>query len=239
MDALISVRGLQKNYGKTSVLGGIDFDVHAGEILGFLGPNGAGKTTTLEILVGLRDADGGEVRLFGERSRYPLRGDVKARIGMSFQASGLYEDLTVRETLTLFGNMYDAHTDVEELAASVALTDQLKKRVRHLSGGQKQRLVFAISIVNDPDIIFLDEPTVGLDPKNRRDVWELIRQLKKKGKTIILTSHYMDEIEALADRILFLHNGSIQAEGTVQEVKHLFGSGVQTLEDAIIQLEQQ
>lgn len=239
MDALISVRGLQKKYGQTAVLAGIDFDVHAGEILGFLGPNGAGKTTTLEILVGLRDADGGEVRLFGEPSHYPLPGEVKARIGMSFQASGLYEELTVHETLTLFGNMYDVHTAVKNLAASVSLTDQLNKRVKHLSGGQKQRLVFAISIVNDPDIIFLDEPTVGLDPKNRRDVWELIRQLKKKGKTIILTSHYMDEIEALADRILFLHKGSIQAQGTVQEVKELFGSGVQTLEDAIIQLEQQ
>lgn len=237
MDTVIEVKSLRKVYDHKAVLDGIDFQVRAGEILGFLGPNGAGKTTTLEILVGIRKATSGSVSFFGEEVRYPLSDNIKSRIGMSFQASGLYDDLSVRETLTLFASLYDSAQPVDDVIAGVDLTEQAKKKVRHLSGGQKQRLVFAMSIINNPDIIFLDEPTVGLDPKNRHDIWALIRSMQEQGKTIILTSHYMDEIEELANRIVFLHNGNIQAQGTIEEVQAAVGTQGQSLEETIIELD--
>lgn len=235
----LQVDNLFKTYGKKTILGGISFSVYPGEIVGFLGPNGAGKTTTLEILVGLRKKTAGTIELFGSSVTYPLEDALKSRIGISFQASGVYEDLTVWETLQLFAALYTEHTDLDELLAAVSLQEEKKKRVKYLSGGQKQRLVFAISIINNPDIVFLDEPTVGLDPRNRREIWKLILQLKEEKKAVILTSHYMDEIEALADRIIFLHHGKIQVNGTVDDVKKLLGNEVESLEDAIIELENQ
>lgn len=237
MESAIRVENLRKEYGKTTVLDGIDFEVRQGEVLGFLGPNGAGKTTTLEILVGIIHASSGNISFFGEPVTYPLSDEIKSRIGMSFQAGGLYDDLTVRETLNVFASLYDTAANIDECIKAVDLTKQTKKKVRHLSGGQQQRLVFAMSIINDPDVIFLDEPTVGLDPKNRHDIWGLIRRMQEEGKTIILTSHYMDEIEELADRILFLHNGKIRVQGTIAQVQRAIGKEGESLEDTIIQLD--
>lgn len=216
----ITVRNLRKYYGATKAVDGVSFDVPQGEVVALLGPNGAGKTTTVEIIEGLREKDDGEIFYFEKKVDH-IDKTVKSQIGVQLQKTAFFEYLTVYETIELFAGLYNVKvqkSDIERLMNLVALQEKAKSRVRTLSGGQLQRLALAVSLVNDPKILFLDEPTTGLDPQARRHVWEIIEQLKQEGKTILLTTHYMEEAEKLADRVLIMDHGKIIASGTVQEL---------------------
>ncbi|HEX8996430.1 MAG TPA: ABC transporter ATP-binding protein [Ktedonobacterales bacterium] len=212
-DNIVSVRNLTKRYGKMIAVNGISFDIRRGEIFGVLGPNGAGKTTTLEILEGIRVADTGDVTIGGLDIRRHRRA-VQSRIGVQLQATTLFEELTVRETLALFGSFYPRSLSPDTLLEDVALTEKANARPQNLSGGQRQRLALALAIVNDPDLVFLDEPTTGLDPQSRRMLWDTILRLRERGKTIVLTTHFMDEAQTLSDRIAILEAGKIIAQDT-------------------------
>jgi ABC-2 type transport system ATP-binding protein len=216
-EPVIRVRGLRKAYGTHEALRGIDLDVHPGEVVAILGPNGAGKTTMLEILEGYRARDGGDVAVLGGD---PVRHDPTrlARIGICLQATGIERYLTAVEVLTLYGGYYPRPRSAEELLAVVGLADQARTRVRRLSGGQRRRLDLALALVGDPELLFLDEPTTGFDPEARRQAWDLVRALVGSGRTVLLTTHFMDEAHALADRIAVLVDGAIVAQGTVDEV---------------------
>jgi ABC-2 type transport system ATP-binding protein len=206
----IEVQGLTKRYGELVAVNGISFAVNRGEIFAFLGPNGAGKTTTVEILECLRKPTSGKAYVLGndiERNQ----SEIKKRTGVLPQDFYTYERLTVKETIQYYAGMFDAHPDVDELIRLVDLEDKKNVLFRNLSGGLKQRLGIAVALVNDPEMIFLDEPTSGLDPKARHGVWHLIDGLHKKGKTVFLTTHYMEEAEILADRVGIIHNGTIVA----------------------------
>jgi ABC-2 type transport system ATP-binding protein len=196
---------------------GIDFHVERGEVFGLLGPNGAGKTTTVEILEGYRKRDGGEVEVLGAD---PARAaeDWRERIGVVLQSSAMYETLTVAEMLRLFAGYYREPRPVDEVAELVGLREKLDERVRRLSGGQRRRLDLGLALIGDPELIFLDEPTTGFDPRARRQAWETIRGLRGLGKTILLTTHYLDEAEQLADRVAVLAHGRIVASGTPAEL---------------------
>jgi ABC-2 type transport system ATP-binding protein len=211
--AAIRVTGLRKRYGELEAVRGIDFEVAEGECFALLGPNGAGKTTTVEILEGYRDRDAGQVEVLGLD---PQRGDrdLRERVGIVLQSSGHFRELTVREVLDLFGGYYPAPRDSREVIDLVGLTDKAGARIKTLSGGQQRRLDLALGLVGDPDLLFLDEPTTGFDPSARRRSWELIESLRDLGKTILLTTHYMDEAQALADRVAIIAAGRIVAEGT-------------------------
>ncbi|MGB9820983.1 MAG: ABC transporter ATP-binding protein [Pseudothermotoga sp.] len=216
----ITVRNLRKYYGATKAVDGVSFDVPQGEVVALLGPNGAGKTTTVEIIEGLREKDDGEIFYFEKKADH-IDKTVKSQIGVQLQKTAFFEYLTVYETIELFAGLYNVKvqkSDIERLMNLVALQEKAKSRVRTLSGGQLQRLALAVSLVNDPKILFLDEPTTGLDPQARRHVWEIIEQLKQEGKTILLTTHYMEEAEKLADRVLIMDHGKIIASGIVQEL---------------------
>ena len=213
----ISVRGLRKSYGAVEALRGIDFDVARGEVFGLLGPNGAGKTTTVEILEGYRSRDGGEVEVLGIDPT-AARGDWRERIGVVLQSSAMYETLTVSEMLSLFAGYYAQPRPVDEVVELVGLREKRDERVRRLSGGQRRRLDLGLALVGDPELIFLDEPTTGFDPRARRQAWETIRSLRGLGKTILLTTHYLDEAEQLADRVAVLRRGRIVAAGTPAEL---------------------
>jgi ABC-2 type transport system ATP-binding protein len=208
----ISVRGLRKRYGALEAVRGIDFEVERGEVFGLLGPNGAGKTTTVEILEGYRRRDEGEVEVLGID---PARagGDWRERIGVVLQSSAMYETLTVAESLRLFAGYYAAPRPVDEVVQLVGLREQRDQVVRRLSGGQRRRLDLGLALVGDPELIFLDEPTTGFDPHARRQAWETLRSLRSLGKTILLTTHYLDEAERLADRVAVLRRGEIVAVG--------------------------
>jgi ABC-2 type transport system ATP-binding protein len=213
----VSVRGLRKSYGAQEALRGIDFTIEAGEVFGLLGPNGAGKTTTVEILEGYRRPDAGTVEVLGgdpQRSGTAWR----QRIGVMLQSSSLYPALTVRESLDVFAGYYAKPRDAEEVVALVGLSDKANARVRTLSGGQKRRLDLGLALIGDPELIFLDEPTTGFDPGARRTAWETIRDLRALGKTILLTTHYLDEAEQLADRVAVLRDGVIVREGSPAEL---------------------
>jgi ABC-2 type transport system ATP-binding protein len=213
----VSVRGLRKSYGAQEALRGIDFTIEAGEVFGLLGPNGAGKTTTVEILEGYRRPDAGTVEVLGgdpQRSGTAWR----QRIGVMLQSSSLYPALTVRESLDVFAGYYAKPRDAEEVVALVGLADKANARVRTLSGGQKRRLDLGLALIGDPELIFLDEPTTGFDPGARRTAWETIRDLRALGKTILLTTHYLDEAEQLADRVAVLRDGVIVREGSPAEL---------------------
>ncbi|WP_041083369.1 ABC transporter ATP-binding protein [Thermotoga profunda] len=221
----IMVKNLKKYYGSTKAVDGVSFEVFEGEIVALLGPNGAGKTTTVEIIEGLRKKDEGEIYYFG-RKVDQIDKDVKSQIGVQLQKTAFFEHLTVYETIELFAGLYNIQAkknDIENLINLVALQEKTKSRVKNLSGGQLQRLALAVALVNDPKILFLDEPTTGLDPQARRHVWEIIEQLKQKGKTIFLTTHYMEEAEKLADRVFIMDHGKIIASGTVQELVKSIG----------------
>ena len=209
----ISVRGLTKRYGAQEAVRGIDFEVAAGEVFGFLGPNGAGKTTTIEILEGYRSRTGGEVSVLGTDPEHagPAWRD---RIGLVLQECELDGRLTVRETVTLFAGLFDAPRPVDETIQLVGLGGQADARVGSLSGGQRRRVDVAVGIVGDPELVFLDEPTTGFDPSARREAWNMIDGLRSLGKTIFLTTHYMDEAQHLADRVAIINAGAIAAEGT-------------------------
>jgi ABC-2 type transport system ATP-binding protein len=221
--SVISVDGLVKSYARHEVLHGISFTVEAGEVFGLLGPNGAGKTTTVEILEGYRGRDAGEVRVLGQDPG-GAGSDFRARIGIVLQSSAVYPLLSVRETLDLFSGYYPRPRRPDEVIELVGLTDKADARVRTLSGGQLRRLDLALALVGDPELIFLDEPTTGFDPAARRHAWETIRDLRELGKSILLTTHYMEEAQRLSDRIAILGDGRIVATGSPEEL--LSGHGV-------------
>jgi ABC-2 type transport system ATP-binding protein len=213
----ISVRGLRKAYGNLEAVQGVDFDIEEGEVFGLLGPNGAGKTTTVEILEGYRRRDAGEVTVLGHDPQDPGP-EFRERIGVVLQQSELWPNLSVRETHRVFAGYYQHPRDIDEVIELVGLNEKRDARVKTLSGGQKRRLDLGVALVGDPDLVFLDEPTTGFDPAARRAAWEMIRSLRALGKTVLLTTHYLDEAEQLADRVAVLREGRIVTIGTPREL---------------------
>ena len=213
----IEVSGLRKSYGQREVLHDVSFSVETGEVFALLGPNGTGKTTTVEILEGYRRRDGGEVSVLGADPA-KAGGDFRARIGIVLQSSAVYPLLSVRETLELFAGYYPHPRRPEEVIELVGLTEQAQTRVRTLSGGQLRRLDLALALIGDPELIFLDEPTTGFDPAARRQAWDTILGLREFGKSILLTTHYMEEAQRLSDRIAILRNGRIALTGSPREL---------------------
>ena len=237
---VIEVRYLVKNYGKFTAVGGVSFNVRNGEVFALLGPNGAGKTTIVEILELLKTPTRGFVSIFGnavltgihtELGGNPFPGEkrnytgIKEKIGVLPQGFNSFELLTVYENIDYFARMYSKHINIEGLIEELGLKDKRNTLFKDLSGGLKQRVGIAIALVNDPDIIFLDEPTTGLDPRSRRDVWAAVKSLKARGKTIFLTTHYMDEAYHLADRVCFIHKGGIVAQGSPEDLINKYGKG--------------
>ncbi|MGA4721524.1 ABC transporter ATP-binding protein [Fictibacillus nanhaiensis] len=214
---IIKVEKLVKRYGDFTAVDGSEFSVHNGEVFGLLGPNGAGKTTTLEMLVGLRKPDEGTAIVGGFDITKELD-KVKEVIGVQLQSTTLFELLTVDEILHLYGSFYREHISIPELIDDMLLTEKKNSRIKGLSGGQKQRLAIALALVHDPQIIFLDEPTTGLDPQARRTLWDIILRLKERGKTVVLTTHYMDEAHVLCDRIAIMDQGKLIALDTPSEL---------------------
>ncbi|WP_372788530.1 ABC transporter ATP-binding protein [Paraconexibacter sp.] len=211
-DIAILVRELRRAYGEHQAVRGIDFDVHRGEVFGLLGPNGAGKTTTVEILEGYRSRTSGIVSVLGHDPAQRSR-DLRARVGIVLQSTGMYRHVEVREAVAHFARFYPAPRDVDEVLELAGLTALARQRTRTLSGGQARRLDFALALVGDPELIFLDEPTTGFDPAARRQAWDVVRSLQDLGKTVLLTTHYLDEAQALCDRVAILKEGRIVAEG--------------------------
>jgi ABC-2 type transport system ATP-binding protein len=215
-DAVIRIAGLRKRYGQVEAVKGLDLEIRRGEVFGILGPNGAGKTTTLEMIEGLRKPDAGSISV-GEVDavRQPAR--LKEIVGVQLQSTALFNYLTNFEILQLFASFYQngiSDGELEELLAKVNLSEKRKNKVQELSGGQQQRLSIALTLVNKPQVVFLDEPTTGLDPQARRNLWDLVRQINGEGKTVVLTTHYMEEAEVLCDRIAIMDHGEILALDT-------------------------
>lgn len=244
MKKIIEVKNLVKNYGTFQAVKDISFDVFEGEIFGLLGPNGAGKSTTLEIIETLREKTSGEVIVDGfNLDKSP--NEIKKIIGVQLQASGYYPGLNLTELIQLFSGLYNKDVSADELLGSVNLRDKAKAKFKELSGGQKQRFSVATTLINNPKIIFLDEPTTGLDPQARRNLWDLIRDIRQKGATVIITTHYMDEAEVLCDRIAVIDSGKIIALDTPDKlIDDLVDSGFErpksvkaaSLEDVFIHL---
>ena len=217
----IAVQDLRKSYDGNTALGGISFEVAEGEVFGLLGPNGAGKTTTVEILEGYRTRDAGDVTVLGFDPGEAPRA-FRERIGVVLQQSELVSNLTVRELLRIFAGYYSQRRDADEVLDLVGLADKKNARIKTLSGGQRRRVDLAVALVGDPDLVFLDEPTTGFDPAARRTAWDMIRSLRSLGKTILLTTHYLDEAQQLADRVAVIRSGAIVRLGTPEE---LIGAG--------------
>ncbi len=234
---IVEVKNLKKYYKDVKAVDGISFNVEEGSIFALLGPNGAGKTTTVEILEGLRKKDSGEIKLFGETVD-DIPKEMKKRIGVQLQKSAFFSHLTVRETLSLFRELYGRGYRVREILEMVHLVDKEKSLVKNLSGGQLQRLALGVALINDPELIFLDEPTTGLDPQARRMVWGIIKDLKSKGKTIFLTTHYMEEAEYLADVVCIIDHGKIVEMGGPEEIIRRSGLKtvieMETIEDFVV-----
>lgn len=243
-ETIIKVKDLVKKYGDFEAVKGISFDVHEGEIFGLLGPNGAGKSTTLEIIETLRDKTSGEVWVNGfDLDENP--GEIKKIIGVQLQTSGYYPNLNLVELIALFNGLYNRNVDPISLLDLVNLKDKAKSKVKELSGGQRQRFSVATTLINDPKIVFLDEPTTGLDPQARRNLWDLVRNIRDKGTTVIITTHYMDEAEVLCDRVAIIDSGKIIALDTPDQlVDNLVSTGFErprevkkaNLEDVFIKL---
>jgi ABC-2 type transport system ATP-binding protein len=210
--AAIEVTDLHKAYGPVEAVRGLSFEVERGEVFGLLGPNGAGKTTTVEILEGYRRRSAGDVRVLGHDPASRDR-DLQQRVGIVLQSSGFYPRVTVREAVQHFGKAYVRPRDADETIQLVGLSEKADARTRELSGGQRRRLDLALALVGDPDLVFLDEPTTGFDPAARRTAWGVVRALKELGKTVLLTTHYLDEAQELADRVAIVKEGRIVAEG--------------------------
>lgn len=205
---IIIVKDLKKSFGKVKAVRGISFEVKKGEVFGILGPNGAGKTTTLEMLEGLRIHDKGTINVAGI-DVCMHREKVKSKIGVQLQSSAFFDNLNLIELIRLFASLYHAKVDPLRVLSEVELTEKAKERVKNLSGGQKQRFSIASALVNRPEVLFLDEPTTGLDPQARRHLWDLVRKIRKKGMTVVITTHYMDEAEELCDRVAIMDKGKI------------------------------
>jgi ABC-2 type transport system ATP-binding protein len=216
-EPVIAVRGLRKSYGELQAVRGIDLEIQAGEIFAFLGPNGAGKTTTVEILEGYRRRSEGEVAVLGRDPADPTR-EWRERIGIVLQSCNLQPELTVREAVEQFAGFYRRPRPVEETIDLVGLGDSADVRTARLSGGQERRLDVALALIGDPELLFLDEPTTGFDPSARRQAWEVIANLRRLGKTVFLTTHYMDEAQRLADRVAIIARGQIVAAGSPAEI---------------------
>jgi ABC-2 type transport system ATP-binding protein len=241
---MISVRDLVKNYGNFQAVKSISFDVFEGEIFGLLGPNGAGKSTTLEIIETLRDKTAGKVFVDG-MDLDTAASAIKKIIGVQLQTSGFYPGLNLVELIRMFGGLYNKHVDPYQLLAKVNLTEKSKSKSKELSGGQRQRFSIATTLINNPKIIFLDEPTTGLDPQARRNLWDLIREIRDNGTTVIITTHYMDEAEQLCDRIAIMDEGKIiKLDSPDKMIDELVASGFErpkqvkaaNLEDVFIHL---
>jgi ABC-2 type transport system ATP-binding protein len=213
----VSVRGLRKRYADVVAVDGLDLEIATGECFGLLGPNGAGKTTTIEICEGLTAPDEGEVIVLGRRWATDEH-ELRERLGIQLQETQLADKLTVQETVQLFRSFYERGRPIEDVIRLVQLEEKRDGRVGKLSGGQKQRLAIACAIVGDPDLLFLDEPTTGLDPQSRRQIWELVEDFKRTGRTILLTTHYMDEAERLCDRVAIVDHGKVIALGTPRDL---------------------
>lgn len=241
---IISVKNLVKNYGDFRAVKSLSFDVYEGEIFGLLGPNGAGKSTTLEIIETLREKTSGQVIVDGvDLDKHP--GEIKKLIGVQLQSSGFYPGLNLLELIKLFGGLYNRDVDPMALLKKVNLEDKAKNKSKELSGGQRQRFSIATTLINKPKIVFLDEPTTGLDPQARRNLWNLIREIRDNGATVILTTHYMDEAEQLCDRIAIMDEGEIiKLDSPDKMIDELVASGFQrpkqvkaaNLEDVFIHL---
>ncbi|HLG68897.1 MAG TPA: ABC transporter ATP-binding protein [Chloroflexota bacterium] len=215
----IRVDGLRKSYGERVAVDGLSFSTQAGEVFALLGPNGAGKTTTIEILEGYRSRDGGEVAVLGLDPQKEPR-ELRQQIGLMLQEGGVYPQARPREILSLFASFYAQHDDPDRLLELVGLSDSVKTPYRRLSGGQKQRLALALALIGCPKLVFLDEPTAGMDPQARRATWDIIRTLRDSGVTVLLTTHYMDEAEQLADRIGIIDRGRLVAVGDMESLQH-------------------
>jgi ABC-2 type transport system ATP-binding protein len=215
--AVIHVADVRKAYGSVQAVDGVSFDVAKGEIFGLLGPNGAGKTTTMEMAEGLHEPDSGDVRVLGMDVRRSAQA-IKSRIGVQLQTVALYPLLTVAELLALFGSFYEHHRPVDQLLEDLELGEKRDAQTKTLSGGQQQRLSVALALVNDPEVVFLDEPTTGLDPAARRSLWSVIRRMQDEGRTILMTTHYMEEAEALCVRLAIMDHGRILDSGTADEL---------------------
>jgi ABC-2 type transport system ATP-binding protein len=241
---IITVNNLVKNYGDFKAVKGITFEVFEGEIFGLLGPNGAGKTTTLEIIETLRDKTSGQIIVDG----FDIDTDaasIKKRIGVQLQAAGYYPNLNLSELIELFSGLYGIDRSPLEMLEKVALKDKAKSKYKELSGGQKQRFSIATTLINNPRIVFLDEPTTGLDPQARRNLWDLIREIRDQGTTVVITTHYMDEAEVLCDRVAFVDGGNIIGVDTPDHfIDQLVASGFErpkqvkmaSLEDVFINM---
>lgn len=217
MTGIVTVTDLQKRYNGTTVVKGVTFSVKKGEVFGILGPNGAGKTTTLEMIEALRPIDGGVATVDGINvAEHPDQ--IKDIIGIQLQSTQFLDRLSLTDLLRMFGGMYSTTVDPKQLLEEVQLGDKAKAQVNQLSGGQKQRFSIAAALVNDPKVLFLDEPTTGLDPQARRNLWELVQEIKKKGITVVMTTHYMEEAELLCDRVAIMDNGEIVALATPNEL---------------------
>jgi ABC-2 type transport system ATP-binding protein len=244
MKTIISVKNLSKTYGNFQAVKGISFNVYEGEIFGLLGPNGAGKSTTLEIIETLREKTSGEIIVDGlDLDKQP--GDIKKIIGVQLQTSGYYPGLNLIQLIELFCGLYNRDVNPMELLETVNLKDKAKAKFKDLSGGQKQRFSVATTLINQPRIIFLDEPTTGLDPQARRSLWELVKNIRDRGTTVIITTHYMDEAEYLCDRVAIIDSGEIVAlDSPDQMIDKLVATGFErpkevkkaNLEDVFIKL---
>src|SRR5262245_15494457 len=218
MNPSVHVRGLRKSYGPFEAVKGVDFDIHPGEVFGLLGPNGAGKTTTVEILEGLRPRNAGDVSVLGVDPGHETR-RLKDRIGVCLQSTNLPDKITLRVALRLFGSLYSHSVDGDALLKRLSLWDKRDAAYGKLSGGQKQRLALALALVNDPHMLFLDEPSAGLDPHARLEIHDLVQELRREQRTILITTHYIEEAEKLCDRVAIVDEGRIVAMGTPEEIR--------------------